>query len=274
MRCALLILALAAVQLTGTAMTDSPKTLRIAMAQIVCLDGDRSGNFARIEHAIKEAVEHNVDIICFPETALLGWVNSDAHQRAYPIPGPDCERLGRLAAQYEVYLCVGLAEKDENKLYNSVVLIDDSGALLHTHRKINILEHLMTPPYTRGDDIRAIDTPLGRIGMLICADTFVDDNLQRMAEQKPDIVLAPFGWAAPEENWPGHGKELHKTVTRAAQTIGAPVIGTDLVGAITKGPWAGWVYGGQSIAADKHGDIIAIARDRDRDIVIVELEVN
>jgi predicted amidohydrolase len=43
------------------------------------------------------------------------------------------------------------------------------------------------------------------------------------------------------------------------------------VGEITKGPWAGRVYGGQSVAADKTGKIIAVAKDRDRDIAIVSI---
>ncbi len=157
-------------------------TVRVAMCQIFCLDGDRSGNFARIETALNEAKEAEADIACFPETALLGWVNPEAHERSHPIPGKDSDQLCGLAAKYKVHLCIGLAEKEKDRLYDSVILIDDTGKILLKHRKKNILTKLMTPPYTPGKDISVTDTKFGRIGLLICADTFKTEILEQMAE--------------------------------------------------------------------------------------------
>ncbi len=262
---------------TFSQTTDEDKTMifiRVAMCQIFCLDGDRSGNLVRIENAVQEAKEKGADIICFPEAALYGWVNPDAHQRACPIPGKDSNRLCELAKTYETFLCIGLAEKNEDKLYDSVILIDDEGTILLKHRKINLLTDLMTPSYTPGDEIKAVNTKFGLIGLMICADTFLEDNLQRMAELQPDLVLVPYGWAAEEKKWPQHGKSLANTVSNAAKVIHAPVAGTDLVGEITHGPWTGRVYGGQSVAADKEGQILTIAKDRDRDIKLVTIEID
>ncbi len=247
------------------------KTLQIAMCQIFCLDGDKSGNFVRIENAVQEAKENGAEIVCFPETALLGWVNPDAHQRACPIPGPDSDKLCQLARAYQTYLCIGLAEKEGERLYDSAILIDENGDILLKHRKINLLSELMNPPYTPGHDVNAVQTKYGKIGMLICADTFLNDNLERMAALEPDLVLAPFGWAAEEGKWPEHGKALAETVCNAAKIIGAPVIGTDLVGVITHGPWTGRVYGGQSVAVDQKRNILAVAKDRDREVKMVSI---
>ncbi len=249
------------------------RELCVAMCQIICLDGDRSGNFARIENAIREAKNAGADIVCFPETSLLGWVNPEAHRRAYPIPGKDSDRLCRMAAGYGIHMCIGLAEKEGNLLFDTVILIDDTGDILLKHRKINILTKLMTPPYTVGKGVRTVETKFGRIGLLICADTFKQEILTQMREKEPDFVLVPYGWAAEEDRWPEHGKELLKTVSQAALAIGAPVVGVDLVGEITHGPWTGMTYGGQSVAADAQGKIIAIAKDRDRDVMIVRVRV-
>ncbi len=249
-------------------------TVKIGMAQIFCLDGDREGNFTRIEYAIQEATEKGAQIVCFPEMAVLGWVNPEAHQRAFPIPGEDTKRLCNLARQYNIFLCIGVEEKNSDQLHNSSVLIDDQGNLLLKHRKMNILSELMKPSYVPGTEINVISTKYGTIGMLICADTFVTEHLQRLAEQKPDLVLVPFGWAAPEESWPRHGEELKRVVIHAARAVNAPVVGTDLVGMISNGPWRGRTYGGQSLAVDKNGNILAQARDRDRDVVVVDVQVN
>ena len=117
---------------------------------------------------------------------------------------------------------------------------------------MNLLEWLMTPPYSPGQEVRAAQTRFGKIGVLICADTHVEDVLQRMADLRPDLVLVPYGYAAQESAWPEHGKELERVVTHAAEVIGAPVVGTNLIGQITHGPWTGWTYGGHSVAADQN----------------------
>lgn len=249
------------------------KTIKVAMCQIFSLDGDRAGNFVRIENAIREAKDAGADIACFPETVLLGWVNPDAHKRAFPIPGADSDRLCRLAADEDVHLCVGLEEKDGRRLYDSAALIDNKGQILLKHRKINILAELMRPPYAAGEGVDVVETRFGRIGLLICADTHESKILNRMAALKPDLLLVPYGYAAEESVWPGHGKQLLKVIRNTARKTGALVIGTNLVGEITKGPWRGRVYGGQSAAADRAGRTISIAKDRDRDISIVTLNI-
>lgn len=252
-------------------MTDRDTGLNIALCQIRVLDGDREGNFVRIEAAIQEATQRGAHIACFPETCLLGWVNPQAHDLACTIPGEDSQRLANLARQYQVFLCVGLAEKEGDKLYDAALLIDNQGTRLLKHRKINLLSHLMDPPYTPGRDIRVVETRWGRIGLLICADSFRLGLCERMRKQEPDLVLIPYGWAAPGDKWPQHGKKLKKVVRETAATVQAPVIGTDLVGQITHGPWQGMIYGGLSVAANAQGEVLALAKDRQRDIVIVSL---
>jgi len=249
------------------------KTVKIAMAQIFSLDGDRSGNLVRIENAVRDAKARGADIVTFPESCILGWINADAHKRAHPIPGSDSDNLCALALRHQIYICVGLDEKDGDKLYGAVLLIDDKGKILYKHRKINVLPELMTPPYSIGDKVGGVQTRFGKIGLMICADSFMEDVLARMKDSKPDLVLIPYGWAAEEGEWPVHGKELEKVVQHAATTVGCAVIGTDLVGEISGGPWKGRIYGGHSVAADKSGNVIARGKDRDSDLVIVTISI-
>ncbi len=264
--------------LIGIVTTSTPavfakhNTIKVAMCQIFILDGDRSGNLVRIENAIAEAKDNGADIICLPESAILGWENPNAHKRACPIPGDDSNKMCELAKKYQAYLCVGLDEKDGDKLFDSAILIDDKGLILLKHRKLIVLPELMEPPYTAARDVNAIvETKFGRIGLLICADTHEDKILKQMAKLKPDLLLVPYGYVEVEEKWPKHGRQLQKVVKNAALRTGAAVIGTNSVGEVTKGPWAGRVYGGQSVAADNTGKILETAKDRDRDVKIVSL---
>lgn len=251
------------------------RLLRIAVCQTLCVDGDREGNLGRVEAALAEAAREEADLACFPETALLGWVNPDAHRLADPIPGPTVARLQALAKCHHLMLAIGIAEKAEDCLYDSAVLIDHDGALLLKHRKVNILIELMTPPYTSGParQNNVAETRLGRIGLLICADTFRDDVVAAAAAQKPDLLLVPYGWAAPEADWPEHGKSLAAWVASTARRAGCPVVGTDVVGEITHGPWTGRTYGGQSIVCDPQGRPLATLADRRTEVRLVTVPI-
>ena len=251
------------------------KTVRLAICQILVIDSDREGNFRRIEYALQDAQAKGADIAIFPESSILGWENPEAHRLAQPIPGPDSDRIAAMARKHRMMIAIGLDEKDGDRLYDSAILVDKSGKLLWKHRKINVLLELMTPPYSQGkpEDIGVVKTEFGRIAVLICADTFTDAHLERLKELKPDLMLVPYGWAAPNEKWPEHSKELEELVKRRAAQVKCPMAGVDLVGEMTHGPWQGQTYGGSSFVADGTGKILLTLRDRDTDVQVIAVPV-
>jgi predicted amidohydrolase len=252
-----------------------PKHVRLAICQILVIDSDREGNFRRIEYALEQANAQHAQIAVFPESSILGWENPDAHRLATPIPGADSDRIASLARKYGLMIAIGLDEKDGEHLYDSAILVDKSGKLLWKHRKINVLPELMTPPYSQGrpQDIGVVETEFGRMAVLICADTFSDAFVERMKTLKPDLMLVPYGWAATNEKWPDHSKELEGLVSRRAAQVRCPMAGVDLVGEMTHGPWTGWTYGGSSFVADAAGRILLTARDRDTDLRVIDLPI-
>lgn len=254
-----------------TSSLQSQESVKIAMAQIHCINSDTAGNFTRIQYALEDAKSEGADIVCFPEAMIYGWVNPEAHQMASSIPGKDSDILCQLAKKYGLYICIGLCEKEGDKLYDSAILIDRNGKILLKHRKINILTELMNPPYTNGSGVKAVDTEFGKIGLMICADSFVPGVLDEMKELNPDILLIPYGWANTVDKWPEHGESLKNTITHVAKTISCLVIGTDGLGAIGHGSWKGMVFGGQSYAIDSDGKVLAKGRDRERDLLIVNI---
>ena len=110
--------------------------------------------------------------------------------------------------------------------------------------------------------------------MLICADTFIDEHVEAIAALEPDLVLVPYGWAAPEADWPGHGESLAAWVRSVATRTGSPVVGSDPVGQISSGPWAGMVYGGQSVVADAGGRVLGVLADREPEVRIFDLTLS
>lgn len=253
------------------------RIIRVAVCQILCIDGDANANLRQIESALEAAAAEGADLASFPESIILGWVNPQAHALADPIPGPTTERLSELARRYRMMICIGMDEKDGEMLYDSAVLLGADGSLLLKQRKIDNLRrlNLLDPPYSDGtvEDLRTVDTPAGRIGVLICADSFDEALMRRMAEDSADVVLAPLGWAAEAGRWPRHGQTLAKLMAQGARWAGCPVIGVNRVGTIAHGPWAGRIYGGQSVVADAEGTILAVLRDRDVEVRVVEVRL-
>lgn len=260
---------------TIASAAQTKKAVRLAVCQIMVIDGDREGNFRRIEYALEGAQARHADIALFPESSILGWENPDAHRLAAPIPGADSDRIAALARKYGIMIAIGLDEKDGERLYDSAILVDKTGKLLWKHRKINVLPELMTPPYSQGrpEDIGVVDTEFGRLAVLICADTFTDAYVERLKALKPDLMLVPYGWAAPNDQWPQHSKLLEDLVKKRAAELKCPMAGVDLVGEMTHGPWAGQTYGGSSFVADANGKILLTARDRDTDLRAIDLAI-
>ena len=84
---------------------------------------------------------------------------------AQPIPGAHSDRLCTWAAEYGLYVCAGLTERDGGKLYNTAVLIDKRGKLLGKHRKINLLTEIEgSGLYSVGSKLEVFDTELGKLG--------------------------------------------------------------------------------------------------------------
>jgi len=251
------------------------RTVRMAVCQVLSIDGDREGNFRRVEYALEDARAAHADIAAFPESVILGWENPDAHRMASPIPGADSDRIAALARKYGLMISIGLDEKDGGKLYDSAILVDKSGKILWKHRKLNVLAWLMDPPYSEGreDGIGVAETEFGRIGLVICADTFEDRIAERIAKLAPDLMLVPYGWAAPADQWPAHAKELETLVARRAAQWNCPVVGTDVIGQMMHGPWKGQTYGGASVVVDASGKVLHVLRDRDVEVRTVALEL-
>jgi len=153
--------------------------------------------------------------------------------------------------------------------------VDKTGKLLWKHRKLNVLAWLMDPPYSEGrpEDVGVTETELGRIGLVICADTFRDDISKRIAQLAPDLMLVPYGWAAPVNQWPEHAKQLEALVSKRAAQWKCPVVGTDVIGEMTHGPWKGQTYGGASVVVDASGKVLHVLRDRDVEVRTVTLEL-
>ena len=131
------------------------------------------------------------DLVAFPETSLDGWMTNSAILVAPPVPGNWSDTIAQLAADHSIWVLIGIVETEGDQLFDVAILVDDTGKLVMKHRKNNIVCKNAGCNYTPGHNVTVAQTPWGKLGVLICADTFDTSVVQRMAALQPDVLLVP-----------------------------------------------------------------------------------
>jgi len=225
--------------------------------------GQPEENLARAVSWIDRAASRACDILVLPECLDLGWTHPSARTLAQPIPGAYSDALAHAAAGAGIYVVAGLVERDHSLLYNSAILLSPAGELLAVHRKINELS-IAHDLYQIGDHLGVVQTPLGTIGLAICADLFptslvLGHALARMGAQ---MVLSPCCWAmdADHDNQaqPYGGLWLN-SYSELARLYDITVAGASNVGWVEAGPWRGKKCIGCSLAVGPDGAVLARA---------------
>jgi len=203
----------------------------------------------------------------FPECALGGYIrepNADqsAPQLPYPLDpnGPEIARLARAAG--DTVVCIGYTEGGAKALYSSAVCISGDGVLGH-HRKVHL------PPverfaYTAGDSFAAFDTPVGRVGMLLCYDKLFAGASHALAADGAEIIACLAAWAVdrrrPAEHMAADRQVRHFDVIDQARAIEHQVV---WVSSNAVGEWGPVRFPGGSKVVDPDGVILASTGTRE-----------
>jgi N-carbamoylputrescine amidase len=173
--------------------------LRMAAAA-ANFDRNLEADFGRIEQLIDTARAAEVHLLALPEAALGGYL-LDLNGAAGPPPplspdGPEIRRLARLAG--DMVVAVGYCENGPDGLYNSAVCVTGDGVLGH-HRKVHqpLREDAC---FAAGGGFAAFDTPVGRLGMMICYDKAFPESARALALDGADIVMCLSAWPASRTN--------------------------------------------------------------------------
>lgn len=238
------------------------KTVKIGMIQMSVVYHDPQQNLQRAEALVSHAVAIGAQICILPECMDLGWATPEAAALAGPIPGTISAALCAIARAHSVWLLSGITEKEECRIFNAAILISPDGTIHAKHRKINILTDVEYM-YSVGDRLTVTNTPLGKIGISICADNLspslcLGHSLARMGAQ---MILSPCAWAVTADRDPAkepYGQEWHVPYRSLSHSYHIPIVGVSNVGSMPVGKWAGWQAIGNSIAYDSDGTCAAV----------------
>ncbi|MFJ4068885.1 nitrilase family protein [Pseudomonas sp. NPDC089996] len=157
------------------------------------IDGNLSKGLALALRAVREGA----NLIVLPELANTGYTfhsRAEAYTHAESLEdGPSLLAWERFAREQQVYLAAGFTERDGLRLYDSAVLFGPEGRLGH-YRKAHLWnqEKLWFTPGNLGFPV--FETPIGRIGLLICWDIWFPEVPRLMASQGADIICSLNNW--------------------------------------------------------------------------------
>ena len=193
----------------------SPRPARIGTVYLRPRESTPERNLELYASLVKEAGQHNLDIVCLPEALTLVGTGRTSAEVAEPIPGPSTARLGEAAREANVYVVAGLYERDGERLYNTAVLLDREGQLAGSYRKTHIPREEWMQGFTPADDYPVFETDFGTVGIKICYDWFFPEVSAILALRGAEIVLAPtWGTTFPDEEGRVQGETVFRVRAR------------------------------------------------------------
>ena len=166
-----------------------------------CALGHIEDNLDRIEQITREiSKKKQANVVCFPELATTGYsLGPKWIKLADEIPGKTTDRLASIASENGCYIICGIDEKDKKKIYDSAVLIDRSGKIVGTYRKVHLWDK-EKEFFTPGKEFPVFQTEIGRVGIGICYDVEFPEPARNMAKRGAQIVFFPSAEMRPMEN--------------------------------------------------------------------------
>ncbi len=169
---------------------------RVAVVQRPPVILDREASLERALTTLDEAVGNGAALVTFPETYLPGYpeyiwglrpgddydLSRELHARllanAVDLHADHLRPLQEAARNHGTVVMIGIHERDgaysRSTLYNTLVMIGPDGSILNRHRKLvptNPERMIWAPGDASG--LRVVDTPLGRLGGLICWENYM-----------------------------------------------------------------------------------------------------
>ena len=204
-------------------MPNSSRKVPVALIQMACSPQPEK-NLKNALDRIAVAARQGAKLVCLQELfRSLYFCQKEDYEcfdLAETIPGPTTRLLSQAAKKHKITLVSSLFEKRTGGLYhNTAVVFGPDGKILGTYRKMHIpddpgfSEKFYFAPGDTG--FQPIDTPVGRLGVLVCWDQWYPEAARLMTLRGAEILVYPtaIGLARSEK------RELHRVQLGAWQTI-------------------------------------------------------
>lgn len=254
------------------------RQVKVAALQFSC-SRDVQENINKAEKMVREAADNDANIILLPELFERQYFcqekRYDYYDYALPLEkNPAVNRFKEVAKELGVVIPVSFYERDIDRLFNTVAMIDADGSVLGIYRKTHIPDdHFYQEKFyfTPGDTgFKVFDTRFGCIGVGICWDQWFPETARCMAVQGAEMLLYPTAIGSEpilDVDSSGHWRRVMQGHAGANLM---PVVAANRIGVETVEPCkenagqsSSLDFYGCSFIAEATGDIIASAKQEE-----------
>lgn len=178
------------------------RRLRVAVVQPRRVDGSQDARRDEYAGHLHAAAEAGAELAVLPED-LLGALAGEGFRAdvAEPLPGPFSRWLGALARDLGMCVAGCQYERCGDELWNTAYLLGSDGDLVARYHKVHEAEVYRREHGVRtGDEFPVFDTPVGRIGMMICFDNIFPETSRILALGGADLIVFPDANFHPSED--------------------------------------------------------------------------
>ena len=273
--------------------------IKVAVIQHAPVMFDRDKTIQKALQLIEQAAKEEAQLIIFPEAFISGypawtwrlrpgadWTTSKKlHQAlldaAVDIDAGQLKPIQEAAKLHNVTVVCGLNERDgklgRTTVYNSVVTIGNNGELLNHHRKLMPTNpERMVWGFGDGSGLNVVDTPVGRLGTLICWESYMPLARYSLYAQGVEVYIAPTYDSG--EGWIGSMQHIAREGRCWVINSGVALHYTDLPddfpdkAQLYPDPDE-WINGGDSLVVAPGGNIIAGPIHKEHGILYAEVDL-
>ncbi len=174
--------------------TDKPagSELRVALAQIAPLLGDRQQNLEKHRQQIAAARREQADLVIFPELSLTGYFLRDMVPEV-ALHRTSLEIIELVEAAGPMALVAGFVEEGEGHQFYNAALFAESDRVLHVHRKVYLPTYGLFEEqryFSAGRRFQAFHSArFGRVGLVICEDLWHVSSATIMQAEEVDVLI-------------------------------------------------------------------------------------
>ncbi|WP_295247456.1 N-carbamoylputrescine amidase [uncultured Catenibacterium sp.] len=254
------------------------RQVKVAALQFSC-SKDVQENINKAEKMVREAADNDANIILLPELFERQYFcqekRYDYYDYALPLEkNPAVNRFKEVAKELGVVIPVSFYERDIDRLFNTVAMIDADGSVLGIYRKTHIPDdHFYQEKFyfTPGDTgFKVFDTRFGCIGVGICWDQWFPETARCMAVQGAEMLLYPTAIGSEpilDVDSSGHWRRVMQghAAANLMPVVAANRIGVEAVEPCKEnaGQSSSLDFYGCSFIADATGNIIASAKQEE-----------
>lgn len=266
------------------------RNIKIAALQFSCCNQVQE-NIDKAETMVREAASNGANLILLPELFERPYFcqekRYDYYDYALPLTeNPAVRRFQAVAGELGVVIPVSFYERDVQRLFNSIAMIDADGSILGVYRKTHIPDdHFYQEKFyfTPGDTgFKVFETRFGTVGVGICWDQWFPETARCMAVQGAEILLYPTAIGSEPDP---ECRQQRALATRPARDMLPQIlfrlllqnrIGTETVTPCEEngGQSSSLTFYGSSFIADATGELVASAGRDTEEILYASFDLD